>query len=105
MMRPISRSMGLRSRLQRPRELAVKTGWFRSGSRGQNSPTISPMMANTPGCDQRVDPPGAKSHQSALQPQRKDEEEHGALVAAPHGRQLETHGQGAVGVLGPHRPG
>ncbi len=37
---------------------------------------------------------------SAPQPQRKDEEQHGALVAAPHGRQLEAQRQGAVGVLG-----
>ena len=51
------------------------------------------MMANT-----RVVISGStrleqRGHQRAPQPQRKDEEEHGALVAAPHGRQLEAKGR------------
>ncbi len=85
--------------LQRPRELAIKRAGEDQGIEAEQ-PDDQPHDGQYPGCDQRIDPLGAKSHQRAPQPQRKDEKEHGALVAAPHGRQLEAKGQGAVSVLG-----
>ncbi|MNM54680.1 hypothetical protein D3C81_658070 [compost metagenome] len=85
--------------LQRPRELAVKRAGEDQGIEAEQ-PDDQPHDGQYPGADQRIYPPGAKSYQSTPQPQRKDEEQHGALVAAPHGRQLEAKGQGAVGVLG-----
>ncbi len=85
--------------LQRPRELAVKRTGEDQGIEAEQ-PDDQPHDGQYPGADERIDPLGAKCHQSAPQPQRKDEEQHGALVAAPHGRQLEAKRQGAVGVLG-----
>ncbi len=85
--------------LQRSRELAVKRAGEDQGIEAEQ-PDDQPHDGQYPGCDQRIDPPGAKSYQSAPQPQRKDKEQHGALVAAPHGCQLEAKRQGAVGVLG-----
>ncbi len=85
--------------LQRPRELAVKRAGEDQGIEAEQ-PDDQPHDGQYPGADQRIDPLGAKSYQSAPQPQRKDEEQHGALVAAPHSRQLEAQRQGAVGVLG-----
>ncbi len=85
--------------LQRPRKLAVKRAGEDQGIEAEQ-PDDQPHDGQYPGADQRIDPPGAKGHQRAPQPQRKDEEQHGALVAAPHGRHFEAKGQGAVGVLG-----
>ncbi len=85
--------------LQRPRELAVKRAGEYQGIEAEQ-PDNQPHDGQHPGCDQLIDPPGAKGHQSAPQPQRKDEKEHGAFMAAPHRRQLEAQRQGTVGVLG-----
>ncbi len=85
--------------LQRPRELAVKRAGEDQGIEPKQ-PDDQPHDGQYPGADERIDPPGAKGHQRAPQPQRKHEEQHGALVTAPHGRQLEAKGQGAVGVQG-----
>ncbi len=85
--------------LQRPRELAVKRAGEDQGIEAEQADD-QPHDGQYPGCNKRIDPLGAKSHQRAPQPQRKDEEQHGALVTAPHRRQLEAQRQGAVGVLG-----
>ncbi len=84
--------------LQGPRELPVKRAGEDKGIESKQ-PHYQPHDGEHPGTDQRVDPLRAERHQGAPERQRKDEEEHGAFMAAPDRRQLEAHGQGAVGVL------
>ncbi|MNR09679.1 hypothetical protein D3C85_1258930 [compost metagenome] len=85
--------------LQRPRELPIERAGEGEGVEAEQ-PDDEPHDGQHPHADQRIDPRRAERHQGAPERQRKHEEQHGALVAAPHGRELEAHGQGAVGVLG-----
>ncbi len=85
--------------LQWPRELAVKRAGEDQCIEAEQ-PDDQPHDGQYSSCDQRIDPLGAKGHQRAPQPQRKNEKEHGALMAAPHRRQFEAKRQGAVGVVG-----
>ncbi len=85
--------------LLRPRELAVKRAGEDQGIETEQADD-QPHDGQYSSCDQRIDPLGAKGHQGAPQPQRKDEKEHGAFMAPPYRRQLEAQRQGAVGVLG-----